>query len=86
MTWDWCFNHTGLYHGHYYEGNYGGAKRDFTGLIPNERQFTTEQLIEICQQSAYIRFSRSLPEDQERIIDEISYGMRWIKKREANDY
>ena len=74
VTWDWDFNHTGLNHGHYYEGNYVGAKRDFairSGLIPDERQFTTEQLIEIYQQSAYIRFSCSLPEEQERTIDTI---------------
>ena len=74
VTWDWDFNHTGLNHGHYYEGNYAGAKRDFAiraGLIPDERQFTAEQLIEIYQQSAYIRFSCSLPEEQERIIDGI---------------
>ena len=74
VTWDWDFNHTGLNHGHYYEGNYVGAKRDFairSGLIPDERQFTTEQLIEIYQQSAYIRFSCSLPEEQERTIDAI---------------
>lgn len=74
VTWDWDFNHTGLNHGHYYEGNYVGAKRDFairSGLIPDERQFTTEQLVEIYQQSAYIRFSCSLPEEQERTIDAI---------------
>lgn len=74
VTWDWDFNHTGLNHGHYYEGNYAGAKRDFairSGMIPDERQFTTEQLIEIYQQSAYIRFSCSLPEEQERTIDAI---------------
>ena len=29
VTWDWDFNHTGLNHGHYYEGDYVGAKRDF---------------------------------------------------------
>ena len=74
VTWDWDFNHAGLNHGHYYEGDYVGAKRDFairSGLIPDERQFTTEQLIEVYQQSAYIRFSCSLPEEQERTIDEI---------------
>ena len=74
VTWDWDFNHTGLNHGHYYEGNYVGAKRDFairSGLIPDERQFTTEQLVEIYQQSACIRFSCSLPEEQERTIDTI---------------
>ena len=67
VTWDWDFNHAGLNHGHYYEGDYVGAKRDFairSGLIPDERQFTTEQLIEVYQQSAYIRL-------QERTIDEI---------------
>lgn len=74
VTWDWDFNHTGLNHGHYYQGNYVGAKRDFairSGLIPDEGQFTTEQLVEIYQQSAYIRFSCSLPEEQERTIDAI---------------
>lgn len=29
VTWDWDFNHAGLNHGHYYEGDYVGAKRDF---------------------------------------------------------
>ena len=60
VTWDWDFNHAGLNHGHYYEGDYVGAKRDFairSGLIPDERQFTTEQLIEVYQQSAYIRLT-----------------------------
>ena len=74
VTWDWDFNHTGLNHGHYYEGDYVGAKRDFairSGLIPDERQFTTEQLIEVYQQSAYIRFSCSLPAEQEQTIEQI---------------
>ena len=74
VTWDWDFNHTGLNHGHYYAGDYVGAKRDFairSGLIPDERQFTTEQLIEVYQQSAYIRFSCSLPAEQEQTIEQI---------------
>ena len=74
VTWDWDFNHTGLNQGHYYEGNYVDAKRDFairSGLMPDERQFTPEQLIEIYQQCAYICFSCSLPPEQEHIIDEI---------------
>ena len=74
VTWDWDFNHAGLNHGHYYEGDYVGAKRDFairSGLIPDERQFTTEQLIEVYQQSAYIRFSCSLPAEQEQTIEQI---------------
>ena len=74
VTWDWDFHHTGLNQGHYYEGNYVDAKRDFairSGLMPDERQFTPEQLMEIYQQCSYICFSCSLPPEQERIIDEI---------------
>lgn len=74
VTWDWDFNHAGLNHGHYYEGNYVGAKRDFAiraGLIPDEHQFTTEQLLEIYQQCDYICLNCSLPQEQEHIIDEI---------------
>lgn len=74
VTWDWDFNHIGLNHGHYYEGNYVDAKRDFairSGLMPDERQFTPEQLIEIYQQCSFICFSCSLPPEQEHIIDEI---------------
>ena len=58
----------------YYEGNYVDAKRDFairSGLMPDERQFTPEQLIEIYQQCSFICFSCSLPPEQEHIIDEI---------------
>lgn len=74
VTWDWDFNRTGLNHGHYYEGNYIDAKRDFairSGLIPDERQFTPDQLVEIYQQCSYIRFSCSLHPEQEHIIEEI---------------
>ena len=74
VTWDWDFHHTGLNQGHYYEGNYVDAKRDFairSGLMPDERQFTPEQLMEIYQQCSYICFSCSLSPEQERIIDEI---------------
>ena len=52
VTWDWHFNREGLSHGHYYEENYEGAKRDFairSGLVEAGRVFTDEQLIEICR-------------------------------------
>ena len=74
VTWDWDFDRRGLNQGHYYEEDYVAAKRDFairSGLIPDERQFTTEQLIEIFQQCSYICFSCSLPPEQERVIGEI---------------
>ena len=79
VTWDWDFHHTGLNQGHYYEGNYVDAKRDFairSGLMPDERQFTPEQLMEIYQQCSYICFSCSLSPEQERIIDEIQQRIR----------
>ncbi len=50
VTWDWDFNHKGLSHGHYYEGNYIGAKQDFaarSGLIEKFHLFSEEQLAEV---------------------------------------
>lgn len=50
VTWDWDHDRKGLSHGHYFTGNYEGAKRDFatrSGLIPEQQLFKDEQLIEI---------------------------------------
>ena len=74
VTWDWSFNHTSLNQGNYYEENYVGAKQDFavrSGLVPCERQFTPEQLIEIYQQCSYVAFSCALSREQEEVIQEI---------------
>ena len=74
VTWDWDFNHAGLNQGHYYEGDYSGAKQDFaarSGLVPYERQFTPEQLMEIYQQCSYVAFSCELSREQEKAIQEI---------------
>ena len=74
VTWDWSFNHTSLNQGNYYEGDYSGAKQDFavrSGLVPHERQFTPEQLIEIYQQCSYVAFSCALSREQEEVIQEI---------------
>ena len=74
VTWDWDFNHAGLNQGHYYEGDYSGAKQDFavrSGLVPHERQFTPEQLVEIYQQCSYVAFSCALSREQEKAIQEI---------------
>ena len=52
VTWDWDFDRDGVSHGHYFGGDYKGAKQDFatrSGLIPEQRIFTDEQLIEIYQ-------------------------------------
>lgn len=74
VTWDWDFNHAGLNQGHYYEGDYSGAKQDFavrSGLVPRERQFTPEQLMEIYQQCSYVSFSCGLSREQKNAIQEI---------------
>ena len=74
VTWDWDFNHAGLNQGHYYEGDYSGAKQDFavrSGLVPYEGQFTPEQLMEIYQQCSYVAFSCELSREQEEVIEEI---------------
>ncbi|WP_297236117.1 hypothetical protein [uncultured Flavonifractor sp.] len=74
VTWDWDFNHAGLNQGHYYEGDYSGAKQDFavrSGLVPHERQFTPEQLMEIYQQCFYVAFSSELSREQGKVIQEI---------------
>ena len=74
VTWNWDFNHAGLNQGHYYEGDYSGAKQDFavrSGLVPHERQFTPEQLMEIYQQCSYVAFSCELSREQEKAIQEI---------------
>ena len=50
VTWDWSFDRKGLNQGHYYQGNYLGAKQDFairSGLIPKQLLFSQEQIIEI---------------------------------------
>ena len=50
VTWDWDFDRKGVSHGHYYGGNYDGAKQDFatrSGLVSEQQLFKDEQLIEI---------------------------------------
>ena len=74
VTWDWDFNHAGLNQGHYYEGNYSEAEQDFavrSGLVPRERQFTPEQLMEIYQQCSYVSFSCGLSRERKNAIQEI---------------
>ena len=52
VTWEWDYPHAGMWQGHYYGGNYAGAKRDFAvraGLIPREMMFSEEQLVDLCR-------------------------------------
>ena len=50
VTWEWDYEHTGMWQGHYYGNNYAGAKQDFavrSGLIPQTLIFEQEQLDDI---------------------------------------
>ena len=88
VTWDWDFNREGVSHGHYFGGDYKGAKQDFairSGLIP-ERIFTDEQLIEIYRCCAdTLDAGLDLSYDQEKCIrsvqDQIESGMPDIMDR-----
>ncbi len=47
VTWEWDYDHTGMWQGHYYGTNYAGAKQDFalrSGLLPQDWLFTPEEL------------------------------------------
>ena len=52
VTWEWDYQHTGMWQGHYYGDNFTGAKRDFavrSGLIPQTMVFSEEQLTDLCR-------------------------------------
>lgn len=83
VTWDWDFDRKGVSHGHYYNGNYDGAKCDFairSGLISEQQLFKDEQLIEIyrcCADALNAGFD--LTYEQEKCIksvrEQIENGM-----------
>ena len=57
VTWEWDYEHTGMWQGHYYGNNYAGAKQDFalrSGLIPRSLLFEQSELDELyrcCQRT-----------------------------------
>ena len=58
VTWEWDFDHKGVHHGHYFQGDYEAAKRDFTvrsGLVQKGTLFEPEQLAEIYRALAFVR-------------------------------
>ena len=89
VTWDWDHDRKGLSHGHYFNGNYEGAKQDFatrSGLIPEQQLFKDEQLIEIyrcCADTLDAGFD--LTHEQEKCIksvqEQIENGMPDIMDR-----
>ena len=58
VTWEWDFDRKGVHHGHYFQGDYEAAKRDFTvrsGLVPKDALFEPEQLAEIYCALRFVR-------------------------------
>ena len=50
VTWDWDYDRKGVSHGHYFTGNYEGAKQDFavrSSLVKETHLLTNEQLAEV---------------------------------------
>lgn len=79
VTWEWDFDREGVHHGHYFQGDYEAAKRDFTvrsGLVPKDALFEPEQLAEIYRALAFVREqdeSLSFGRDQElaELMDQV---------------
>lgn len=89
VTWERDHDGAGLHWGHYFSGNYGGAKQDFatrSGLIAEQQLFKGEQLIEIyrcCADTLDAGFD--LTYEQEKCIksvqEQIESGMPDIMDR-----
>lgn len=57
VTWIWDYEKVGVSHGHYYEDDFAGAKRDFavrSGLIPKASLFSNEELTEIYRATDHL--------------------------------
>ena len=58
VTWEWDFDREGVHHGHYFQGDYEAAKRDFTvrgNLVPKDALFEPEQLAQIYHALSFVR-------------------------------
>lgn len=87
VTWEWDFNHTGMWQGHYYGTNFAGAKKDFAvraRLIRQRELFEPEQLEELyrcCQRTRELDEDLSYQGEQQIIrlqdrIEAICPGVR----------
>ena len=74
VTWEWDYDRTGMWQGHYYGTNYAGAKQDFAlraGLIPRTLLFEPQELEDLyrcCQRTMELDESLTYP-DAERLTD-----------------
>lgn len=67
-TWIWDFNREGLTYGHYFQGDFQGAKQDFavrSGLISKAQLFTPAQLIELYRATDYLLEEGAEPNDKQ---------------------
>lgn len=73
VTWEWDYEHTGMWQGHYYGNNYPGAKKDFalrSGLIPKTLLFEQSELDELyrcCQRTRELDDTLSYYDEQKVI-------------------
>lgn len=73
VTWEWDYEHTGMWQGHYYGNNYLGAKQDFAiraGLIPKTLLFEQSELDELyrcCQRTRELDDTLSYYDEQKVI-------------------
>lgn len=73
VTWEWDYQHTGMWQGHYYGNNYVGVKQDFavrSGLIPQALIFEQTELDELyrcCQRTRELDDTLTY-EGEQRII------------------
>ena len=57
VTWIWDYEKVGVSHGHYYEDDFAGAKRDFavrSGLISKAQLFSLEERAELYRATDYL--------------------------------
>ena len=75
VTWIWDYERVGVSHGHYYEDDFAGAKRDFavrSGLIPKASLFSNEELTEIYRATDHLLAEDpNLNDKQIRAIQEV---------------
>ena len=92
VTWEWDFDRKGVHHGHYFQGDYEAAKRDFTvrsGLVPKDALFEPEQLAEIYRALRFVREqdkSLSFGRDQElaELMEQVGKSLPEAALRQRN--
>lgn len=89
VTWDWDHDRKGVSQGHYFDGDYQGAKQDFairSGLVPKDLLFSDEQLATIyrcCTDVLEEGLCTSCEQEKsvEGVLEQIKYGMPDVVER-----